>query len=74
MVEIDKDKLRRARTEAALSQMALAAAARVGCSTIWALESGRQTGTRVSIAGRIATTLRRPVSSLAPDRSPEPDQ
>jgi transcriptional regulator with XRE-family HTH domain len=73
-VEIDKDKLRRARTEAALSQMALAAAARVACSTIWALESGQQSRVYSATARRLATTLRRPVSSLAPDRSPEPDQ
>jgi transcriptional regulator with XRE-family HTH domain len=72
MVEIDHDKLRRARAEAHMSQMALAVAARLNIATIRVLDTGRQTRARVGNARRIAAALGCTVESLAPDPPAEP--
>jgi transcriptional regulator with XRE-family HTH domain len=66
-MEIDKDKLHRARLSAMLSQQALAVAAGVGYSTIWVLETGRQLRARDATVVRIARALRCSPASLAPD-------
>jgi transcriptional regulator with XRE-family HTH domain len=71
MVAIDQDKLRRARLDAHLSQQALAVAAHVNYSTVWALETGRQTRARHVTVLRIALALGRSAASLAPD-PPDP--
>lgn len=67
LVEIDKDKLHRARAEAGLSQLALAIAADVGTSAISALESGQRRRVRMATAQRIAAALGCTTEGLAPD-------
>ena len=56
------------RTEAQLSQIALAVASRVGITTVRALETGRQPSARDATVARLARALNCPPASLALDQ------
>jgi transcriptional regulator with XRE-family HTH domain len=73
-MDIDGEKLRRARHEARMSQQCLAVAAGIGYSTIWVLETGRQTSAKNVTIEKIAAALGRTPASLAPDPSPAPNR
>ena len=66
-MDIDGDKLRLARNELHMNQQQLAIAAGVGYSTIWVLETGRQTSAKGGTIEKIAAALGRTPESLAPE-------
>jgi transcriptional regulator with XRE-family HTH domain len=65
-MEVDGDKLRRARARAALTLRELAEASGVDFSTIWQLETGRR-GARPSTVRKLAAALGVTPADLIPD-------
>ena len=66
-MDIDGEKLRRARTRAAMTLRELAEASGVDFSTIWQLEAGRR-GARPSTIRKLAAALGVTPADLIPDQ------